>query len=297
VTTNPGVSWLGGELYLTTADSLPKKKPIPKPWSIFDSSEDRIPVVMVHGFRYDPRARSIDNPHWHGRLGEAGSFVRWHRDLIPDRPSLGFGWYSVPAGFGSVLRAWYHGRYNTYRWAYDLADEAGKALAQVILATDGPCDLLCHSLGSRVVLRALRAEASLPIENIVFMNGAELSDTAYLTALANLHIRFVNLVVDEDDVLSKLGSIFAPKGGLYASVIGRSGLDGETLSNWIDVVLDNPDVQVWGAEHGWALRGDNPDSIGDHHFTYCHEGNRGLIRAALDGEVLDPPSGAHNVVL
>lgn len=291
MTTNPGVSWLGGELYLTTADGLPKKKPLELPWSF--SIGDPNPVIMVHGFRYDPRAQSTDNPHYlcQSGLGKASTFGLWRRNLIPvpDRHGLGFGWYSVPAGFGSVLRAWYHGRYNTYRWAYDLADEAGKALAQVILAIDRPCDLLCHSLGSRVVLRALRTEASLPIENIVFMNGAELSDTAYLTALVNPRIRFVNLVVDEDDVLSKLGSIFAPKGGLYTPVIGRSGLDGETLSNWIDVVLDDPDVQVWGAEHGWALRGDNPDSIGDHHFTYRHEGNRGLIRAALAGEILDPP--------
>ena len=291
MTTNLGVSWLGGELYSTTDIGLPLKQPLKRPWSLPTLSLGRNPVIMVHGFRYDPRASSVDNPHWRGEtaLGEAGSFVRWRRDLIPNRPGLGFGWYSVPAGFGAVLRAWSHGRYNTYRWAYDLADDAGKALARVILAADGPCDLLCHSLGSRVVIKALQTESALPVRNVLFMNGAELSSVAYPTVLANPNVRFVNLVVDEDDVLSKLGSVFAPKGGLYASVIGRAGLDGKILGNWIDVVLDDPNVQIWGAKHGWALRGDNPNSIGDHWFTYKHKGNHGLIRAALDGEVLDPP--------
>ena len=284
-----GVSWFGGKLYHINKEGLPSKPPMKRPWSFPDFSEDRNPVIMVHGFRYDPRSQSTDNPHWHGYLGESGSFVRWRRDLIPDHLGFGFGWYSVPGGFGSVLRAWAHGRYNTYRWAYGLANDAGQALARVILAVGGPCDVLCHSLGSRVVLRALQTGSALPIRNILFMNGAELSDVAYSTVLVNPHIRFINLVVDEDDVLSKLGSVFAPKGGLYTSVIGRAGLDGKVLNNWIDVVLDDPDVQIWGAKHGWALRGDNPNSIGDHWFTYKHKGNHGLIRAALDGEVLDPP--------
>ena len=284
-----GVSWFGNKLYATTADGLPKKKPLKRPWSFLASPDVREPVIMVHGFRYDPRRRSVDNPHWRGLLGEAGSFVRWQRDLIPDRDYLGFGWYSVPAGYKSVLKAWIHGRYNTYRWAYDLADTAGQALTKVIFRIGGSCDLLCHSLGSRVVIRALRTGVPLSVKNVVFMNGAELSDIAYSAARANPHVRFVNLVVDEDDVLSKLGSVFAPKGGLHAPVIGRNGLDGRALDNWVDVVLDDPDVQIWGAKHGWALRGDNPDSIGDHWFTYQHKGNHGLIRAALDSTILDPP--------
>ena len=284
-----GVSWFGGRLYLLNEDGLPGKIPLERPWMFPALSEDRKLVMMVHGFRYDPRASSVDNPHWHRYLGEVGSFVRWRRDLVPDRPGFGFGWYSVPAGFRATLKAWSHGRYNTYRWAYDLADEAGQALAKVILAVGSPCDLLCHSLGSRVVIKALWTEPALPVRNVVFMNGAELSHTAFLTALANPHVRFVNLIVAEDDVLGKLGSVFAPEGGLYTPVIGRKGLDGRELHNWVDIVLDNPDVQIWGAKYGWSLRGDNPDSIGDHWFTYQHKGNHGLIRAALDSTILDPP--------
>ena len=286
-----GVSWLDGELYHITSEGLPRKVPLKRPWTILTSSEGRIPVIIIHGYRYDPRARSTDNPHYlcQSSLGKISTFGLWRRDLIPDRSSLGFGWYSVPAGFRAILQAWSHGRYNTYRWAYDLADDAGQALARVILAVGGPCDLLCHSLGSRVVIKALQTESSLPVRNVLFMNGAELSSVAYPTILANPHVRFVNLVVSEDDVLSKLGSVFAPKGGLYTPVIGRAGLDGKILGNWIDVVLDDPEVQIWGARNGWALRGDNPDSIGDHWFTYKHKGNRGLIRAALDGEILNPP--------
>ena len=61
--------------------------------------------------------------------------------------------------------------------------------------------------------------------------------------------------------------------------------------HWLDIHLDDPQVQIRGAEHGWALRGVNPDSAGEHFFTYRHEGNHGPIRAALDSEPLGPPLG------
>ena len=276
-----GISWFNGQLYLAGADDLPGPAPLARPWSLLPDLEGP-PVIAVHGYRYDPQARNRNNPH-------LGTFRTWREQLLKGRETLGFGWYSAPAGLGAVLRAWRHGRYNTYRWAWDLAEDAGRALAQVILGLNRPCEILCHSLGSRVVLGALRADNALPVTNVVFMNGAELARTACRTAVANRHVRFVNLVVREDDVLARFGSVFAPKGGLYASVIGHGGLGLQAPTNWIDVALDAPEVQIWGAEHGWALRGDNPDSAGDHWFTFRHEGNHGLIRAALAGEPLEPP--------
>ncbi len=291
----PSVSWLDGKLYELYNRGLPKDPGFALedfPWQPSRlGDEARHPTVMVHGFRYNPRAKSTDNPHWCGPLGEGGSFVRWRRDLAPG--AIGFGWYSVPFGFWSVLKSWRHGRYNSYRWAYDLAAEASLALAQVILAFERPCNILCHSLGSSVILRAMESDNALPVSNVVFMNGAEASSRAYRVAKACPHTRFVNLIVREDDVLRLLGSVAIPDGRLYSAVIGRNGLCGESLSNWIDVILDNPKVQDWGLlDHGWQLCGDNPDSIGDHWYTYKHKGNHGLIQAALDGKLLSPPSSS-----
>ena len=288
----PSVSWLDGKLYELHKRGLPKDPGFALedfPWRPSRlGDEDRHPTVMVHGFRYNPRAKSTDNPHWSGPLGEAGSFVRWRRDLVPG--AIGFGWYSVPFGFCGVLKSWRHGRYNSYRWAYDLAAEASLALARMILACERPCNILCHSLGSSVVLRAMESDNALPVSNVVFMNGAELSSRAYSVAKACPHTRFVNLIVREDDVLRLLGSVAIPDGKLYSAVIGRNGLDGKSLSNWVSVVLDHAEVQDWGLDHGWQLCGDNPDSIGDHWYTYKHKGNHGLIRAALGGKPLNPPS-------
>ncbi len=244
------------------------------------------PVVMVHGFGYDPWADSDDNPHYlhHTGLGKTSTFGLWRRGLVPDRTAIGLGWYSAPPGLRGVWRAWRHGRWNRYRYAWDLASEAGAVLAVMLRRLDGPVDVLCHSLGSRVLIEALEAERGLPVGNVVLMNGAEFAQPARLAAMANGHVRFVNLMVKADEVLAKLDTNFAPVCG-QGPPIGLEGLGGACPENWTDIALDDPKTQTWGASHGWHLQGDNPKQYADHWFTYRHEGNRGLIRAALAGEL------------
>ncbi|HDZ74359.1 MAG TPA: hypothetical protein ENH55_16665 [Aurantimonas coralicida] len=306
----PGVSFLDGRVHALDRDG----RPVIHGWApeafawlaLRLGGETGRPVVLVHGFGYDPRARSRDNPHHRGPLGGAGSFARWRRDLMPARlrvgqldrpepkgrcPGLGFGWYSVPLGLRGVLGAWRHGRWNRYRYAWDLAEAAGPALSVMLRRLGGPVDVLCHSLGSRVVIEALGADTALPVKNVVFMNGAEFAVPAGLRARANSHIRFVNLVVAADDVLAKLDTAFAPVSGQGAPIglDGLRGLGSGAPDNWIDIALDDPEVQLWGAIHTWHLQGDNPKKWADHWYTYRHAGNHGLIRAALAGEFLDPP--------
>jgi len=288
-----GVSFLDGRVHDVGSGGLPTGDglaPADFDWLKLRfriGATDR-PVVLVHGFDYDPRARSLDNPHWQGAEG-LGSFARWRRDLAPDRtPRLGFGWYSVPAGLLGVLAAWRHRRWNRYRYAWDLAAEAGQALSVMLRRLGGPVDVLCHSLGSRVVIEALTAGTAVPVQNVVFMNGAEFAVPAGLCARANSHIRFVNLVVVADEVLAKLDTAFAPVSG-QGPPIGLEGLSPKAPDNWIDIALDHSEVQLWGASHGWHLQGDNPKKYADHWFTFRHAGNHGLIRAGLGGTPLEPP--------
>ena len=282
----PGVSFLDGRIHDVGPGGLPIGGGLAPTdfdwlkWRFRTGAEER-PVVLVHGFDYDPSARSLDNPHWQGAEG-LGSFARWRRDLAPGRaPVLGFGWYSVPAGLRGLLRAWWNRRWMRYRYAWDLAEEAGQALAVMLRRLGGPVDVLCHSLGSRVVIQALAADLALPVKNIVFMNGAEFRKPAAVCARENSHVRFVNLVVPADDVLAK-------------PPIGLEGLGPGAPTNWTDIALDDPEVQLWGARHGWHLQGDNPKKWADHWFTFRHQGNHGLIRAALAGEPLDPPPSVHS---
>jgi hypothetical protein len=285
----PGVSLIGGKVHALDRDgrlaSGVGQAPDAFGWRTFyERDATGSPVLLVHGFGYDPRASSLDNPH--GAERALATFPRWRRDLVPEGfQGVGFGWYSAPPGARHVLRSWRHGRWNRYRYAWDLAGAAGRTLASMIVGLDVPVNILCHSLGSRVVIEAFRNASGLPVSNVVFMNGAEFAAPAYHCARANRHVRFVNLVVKADDVLSKLDTLFAPVSDL-GSPIGLTGL-GIPEPNWIDIDLDDEESQARGARRGWHLQGDNPEQYADHWYTFRHPGNHGLIRAALAGEPLD----------
>ena len=291
---NPGVSIRKGLVYTLDRNGMPKGTGVsPKvfPWlELYQQASGTVPIVIVHGFSYDPWKTSDDNPHYlyQSGLGKISTFGRWRHDLVPNRDVIGFGWYSVPINFRNLLRAWANCRAGCYRYSWDLAWEAGGILAVMLRNLNGPVDVLCHSLGSRVVLAALNQERGLPVRNVVFMNGAEFAKPARIEAMSNSHIRFVNLVVKADEVLAKLDTHFAPVSG-QGLPIGLDGLGGAVPENWIDIALDDPEVQVWGASHGWHLQGDNPKEYADHWRTYKHKGNYGLICAALDSEILNPP--------
>jgi hypothetical protein len=242
---------------------------------------------MVHGFRYHSASVDTDNAH-------RSTFPHWRTDIIPERHAIGYAWWSCPGGTFSPLRhgisiadAWRHGRWNTYGRAWDLAAAAGEMLARALAGLPGPAiDMLAHSLGSRVVLAALRANPDLPVRQVVLLNGAELARTALATALIRKDVQFINAVVETDDVLRLFGSMFEPD-HLYARCAGQVGLGKEAPANWRDLHLDDPAFQAWAAKQGWDdVRGDNPRRILDHWYTHKHPGNWPLIRAALDGRLL-----------
>ncbi len=246
-------------------------------------SDKASPVIMVHGFRYDPKSSGENNPH-------NSTFKHWRKNVVGDDSAYGFGWWSCPGGRmlpSSLLKSILDGRWNTYRHAWDLAAVAGRELGKIIAQSSGPVTLLCHSLGSRVVLSAIDSDATLPISRVVLMNGAELRKTAVVIAKKRPQIRFFNLVVPEDDVLKKFGEGFAPEVGVC---IGRVGLGIEASQNWSDVYLDSPVLKVWAKSLGWPdVQGDNPNGYFDHWWTHKHEGNWGLLRALLARGDISPP--------
>jgi len=240
-------------------------------------------VIMVHGFRYDPMSKGEDNPH-------DSVFQMWRKDLIQDNSSFGFGWWSCPGGkrlWKSYWEAIKSGRWNTYRYAWDLAEEAGIKLAEIIKQSSGPVIILCHSLGTRVVLSAIEHDAKLPINRVVLMNGAELCKNAIWTANRRKYIRFFNLVVKEDDTLKKFGALFAP-GDLYAVTIGQAGLGTKAPPNWTDIDMDSVKTKTWTENRGWPnVEGNNPNGYFDHWWTSKHPGNWPLIRLLLfNGDIL-----------
>lgn len=226
-----------------------------------------LPVILIHGYLYDPKATNTDNPH-------TTLFKRW-REQLKDFYVVDHGWFSAPSTFNNLFKAWEAGYYNRYRWAWHLAKLEADYLINVI-EDIGECNIIAHSLGTRVALQAIRKKAN--VNTAIFLNGAEYSSTARNIAELS-STQFHNMYVHEDDVLSKAGRLAPPffKDDIF---IGQTGL-GVRLNNWKDYQLDSEQTQLWGKNRGYDLRGDNPNSIGDHWYSQTWLPNWELYRDIL----------------
>jgi pimeloyl-ACP methyl ester carboxylesterase len=280
------------------------------------------PLVMVNGFLFDPKHAvspepgDTDNPH--GRIyhfkdtGERNE-QRHHTTGWPlwmgfdevDQAggsglAVAFGWHSQP-GFASSLIDHFE---NFYARAYENAGLAAWVLVNVLdeLAAalpDRPIDIMAHSLGSRVVVRAIALAArhhpdlTERIGRVVFLGGAEYVVEAQLMT-SRLHDLnrprrpdFYNIVSRENDVLDKLGENFGPRTFGNSQVIGHNGLDlseraVKTVPNWIDLQIDGERLQDWMQEQrGIQVSGDRPNNIWDHWYYYTFRGNMDLYRGIL----------------
>lgn len=231
-------------------------------------------VVLVHGFQYDNTVPKDDAD------SPAAFFQQW--ELILDRGVVGWGWYSVPLGARHVLRAWAHGRGDRYAWAWDLAADEARKLQDWLAGDSEPVYLIGHSLGARVILGAVRDD--LPVAGVLLLNGAEHLLAATRAAAACPSIQFLNFAVKTDNILSGPGAWLSPiLGKRYC--VGQRGLRAKAPPNWVDFFLDGEGEQAWGRQHGYDLRGDNPASWGDHHYSMLWKGNHRLYRDLLDGKV------------
>lgn len=270
------------------AAKMPKKASNKAPISIF-----------VHGFQFDPTTQVFaephhsegDNPHsrlYHWQQHLAALEIKHHSTSWPlgfgyqkdDQGAnglcVGFGWFSSPDFFGSLFR---HGK-NFYARAYDLADEAALHLIAVIevLAEElkgHPINIICHSLGSRVVIRAIarmakernlddpmeadvtprRADLIARLDRVIILAGAEKVMEAQLM-MSRLNRQgyadnaipkvpdFYNFVSRENDVLDKLGENFSPDAPGSKQVVGHNGLE-KVDPKWVDIQLDDHDTAAY----------------------------------------------------
>ena len=227
-----------------------------------------LPIILIHGYRYTPTATNTDNPH-------TTLFKVWRKEL-GGFSVIDHGWFSVPSTLSNLFKAWSKGHSSRYEWAWKLAKDEADTLISVINDI-GQCNIIAHSLGTRVALQAIKKKAN--IKTALFLNGAEYSSTARIIA-GNSKVQFHNMFVHEDDVLSHFGR-FAPPAFLEGqSFIGQAGLQIK-LNNWKDYQLDSKELQAWGKDNGYNLLGDNPDSIGDHRYSYTWLPNWELYRDIL----------------
>ncbi|MEO0480646.1 MAG: hypothetical protein AAF196_14295 [Planctomycetota bacterium] len=138
-------------------------------------------IVMIHGFLFDPY-HTVNIHPWHAhnphrRLFHFEDFARQHRlehkavpwpkdmHLRPDDEgengvALAFGWFSKPGLASSLKKSFV----NHYVQAYDYATQTAELLIRTLAEFDrqltekgvkNPFDILTHSLGSRVTMRAI----------------------------------------------------------------------------------------------------------------------------------------------
>ena len=272
-------------------------------------------LVMVHGFLFDPKIAidgdpaKNDNPHgriFHFQDKSEDIEIREHssgwplqlglapRDRGKEGLSLAFGWYSHP-GFASSLLS--YGK-NFYARAYANAREAAWPLACVIDSLrrklrGRPIDIVCHSLGSAAVVRALAIAAKFnltltrSVGRVVFLGGSEYTGEARLmykrvgVACAALGVgendgpQFYNVVSRENAVLDLLAENFGPRSFFSDSqVIGHNGLQAPPQApRWIDLQIDSGALRAWAMRNGFSISGDQPDQVWDHWYYYTHRGN------------------------
>lgn len=215
--------------------------------------------------------------------------------------------------------------------AYQDAEIAGYGLAAVLTQLrvrldaegfrDRRIDILCHSLGARVVMTALGLIAQRwpddrtlsRIDRVLMLGGAcYWGQAAY--GLANITFaeadprpQFYNFTSQSDEVLRHIERHATLTGARREAeedlstegtalkllrggqTIGRSGKPphalyeffGPDYADWIDIALDEARVRRWGRENGFDLRGRQRAAFGDHHIHFTHPGNWSLYRAIL----------------
>lgn len=230
-------------------------------------------IIMIHGYRFHPWL-SRHNPH-------RKLFPHW-REWLGDG-AFGFGWDSG-GGCLAPARAWFSGRWNSYRYAWDMAERAGGVLAKII-GTSGPCvKIVAHSLGTRVALKALRDLPEGRVSRVLLIAGAERSQRALAVSMY-AKTKTLNVACREDGVLHHLGRLMEPE-AFISDIIGYHGLRKDSRPEWwTDIWLDDKELQRrMQKEHHLDIKCDDPLRVGDH-WHYNNPDNRKLFaRWIMDEE-------------
>lgn len=232
-------------------------------------------TVMIHGYRYQP-GHLLNCPH--RTLLAARPELRlprvraWPRHLgLRGQPGEGLG-----LAFGWLAR-------GTIWQAHARAAHAGRGLADLVsmihrLDPARPVNVVAHSLGARVALRALALDA--PLNRVILLAGAEFTDTAKaaLSTTAGRRAQVLNVTSRENDlfdfVMERL--VRAPRVG--DRMLGHGCL---SLPNVATLQLDHPETLHRLRRAGYPIA--SPERRVCHWSPYLRPGVFPLYRAMLSG--------------
>lgn len=251
-------------------------------------------IDMICGYNHDPS--DPDNSPWREN---GGHYSIWSQGPLAGFDTYGLEWYSGRSGIRGWLEAFADGHVGlprliprwpfisietTYSDAYDrLAVEAADKLTD-----EAAGDMaFAHSLGTRVVLLANKWRPGLH-ERVALVGGAETISEALPIIKGNPDTHFLNVCAKSDDIVRLMGGVFAPEDskGVVEPCLANGIPEEDLPGNVTQVVLDDPATQKkYKNEFGWDIRGDNPDSIGDHAYYFLWKGNHPLFQAFFKGEL------------
>jgi hypothetical protein len=267
-----------------------------------------VPVATypIHGFSYDPDSgESANNPH--------NNFYPHMEAMLPNNIVHPLAYYSVPPGIKSVLKSWYHGRWNRYRYAWDLAETQARKVAGYIRDFEvhgWDMNFIVHSLGSKVLFDALDIALDHnrrnPVKRVIIFNGADhrdhVEDVMSRHAKALETTQFLNVFTKTDRVISAMGGHFAPVeaedgkhyrhllgrfGSSHKECIGKSGssqLHNQTNNWWSDLDCTYTRYPVdLPSPHNNAVIGDEDGNLGDHSYTFKRVENWKVFRPFMEG--------------
>jgi pimeloyl-ACP methyl ester carboxylesterase len=196
-------------------------------------------VIMVHGLRFSPRL-ALHSVHEH-IFSDAPSTNCWKAISWPKH--LGFG-RNPDAGEGLAIAIGWHAR-STVWSAWEESVNATKVVAELIAKIqtlrEGPIDLIGHSLGARIVLRATGLALRGSIGRVILLSAAAFRGEAeaVLVSPAGRHAEFFNITSRENDLFDLLLELAIRR--RKGPALGQ-GL-GEIRRNWLDIEIDNAETR------------------------------------------------------
>ncbi len=242
--------------------------------------QDPGPVkIMIHGFKYLPGHPNFcphDGILSRQPIGKAPRIISWPRHLglrgqKGEGLGISFGWNAR----GSIWKA------------YDAAQSAGDALVQLLdilkaLAPNRPIQLIAHSLGARVAIRAIHNSQDGTVSHAILMAAAEYQSIAEraFSSLSGMPVSVLNVSSRENDVFDYLLERLIPRPSLGDRMLGHGSL---SITNMATLQLDNPESLAAMQTNGYPVA--KPQRRICHWSPYLRPGVFPLYRAFLNEKI------------
>lgn len=227
--------------------------------------------IFVHGYNWNPRG---------DEKAHTSQYRTWEKWVPEYEEAAGFSWESDPG----LVDTWRNKHLFPYHYAWTRAgNDVADALVETIEACEIGVNIVCHSLGSRVVSWALRQCHPLdePL-TVIVLNGAESSREMLCCVDSCPDTDFYFVGSKNDRILRYLGGLMTP-GALYEEVVGLHGLP-EKRDNATEIWLDSDSKQAFLETKDWDLNGSGFAGTGGHRTSITDSANWPLYKRILAGE-------------